>query len=110
MFRPKVVLGHSKTHYSPQMLIILMEISSWPWVLFTFRFLILLITKFSEKGIELILEFVKYTWFSVSLIPLARGVHGLLKKSLKIFALALKPVTNLLSTKRGGITGPLLPL
>ena len=67
-------------------------------------------TKLSEKGTELILEFVKYTWLSGSLFLLARGVHCLLKKLLKIFALALKLVTNLLLTKRGGITGTLLPL
>ena len=47
-------------------------------------------TKFSEKGTELILEFVRYTCFSGSLLPLARGVHCLLKKSLKIFVVALK--------------------
>ena len=64
-------------------------------------------TKSSEKGTELILEFVKYTWFSASLLPLARGVHCFLKKSLQVFALALKSVTNLLLTKRGGITGAL---
>ena len=67
-------------------------------------------TKLSEKGTELILEFVKYTQFSGSLLSLARGVHCVLKKSLKIFALALKLVTNLLLTKRGGITDTLLPL
>ena len=50
----------------------------------------MLVSESSEKGTELILEFVKYTWFSGSLLPLARGVHCLLKKSLKIFALALK--------------------
>ena len=65
-------------------------------------------TKSSEKGTELILEFVKYTWFSASLLPLARGVHCLLKKPLQIFALALRSVTNLLLTERGGITGALL--
>ena len=64
---------------SSHILIILMEISSWPWALFTFKFLIILMTKSSEKGTELILEFVKYTWFSGSLLPLARGVHSLLK-------------------------------
>ena len=42
---------------SSHLLIILMEISS--------------MTKSSEKGAELILEFVKYTWFSGSLLPLA---------------------------------------
>ena len=67
-------------------------------------------TKSSEKGTELTYEFVKHTWFSGSLLPLARAVHCLLKKSLKIFALALKSVTNLLLTKRGGIPGTLLPL
>ena len=45
--------------------------------------------KLSEKGTELILELVKYTWFSDSLLPLARVVHCLLKKSLKMIALAL---------------------
>ena len=58
-------------------------------------------TKSSEKGTELILEFFKYTWFSGSLLPLARGVHCLLKKSLKIIAFALKSVSNMLLTKRG---------
>ena len=41
------------------------------------------------------------------MLSLARGVHCLLKKSLKIFALALKSFTNLLLTKRGGTTGTL---
>ena len=67
-------------------------------------------TKSSEKGTELILEFVKYTWFSSSLLPLSGGVHCLLKKLLRIFALALKSVTNFLLTKRDGITGTPLPL
>ena len=91
-------------------LIIFMEISSWPWALFTFKFIVILMTKLSEKGTEFILEFVNYIWFSSSLLPLARGVHSLIKKSLKIFVLALKSVTNLLLTKRDGITGILLPL
>ena len=80
---------------SSHILIILMEISSLPWALLTFKFLIILMTKSSEKGTELIVEFVKYTC--------------LLKKSFKIFALALKSVTNLLLTD-GGISGTLLPL
>ena len=67
-------------------------------------------TKSSEEGTGLILEFVKYIWSSGSLLSLARGMHYLLKKSLKIFALALKSVSNLLLTKRGEITGTLLPL
>ena len=62
------------------------------------------------KGSELILEFVKNSWFSGSLPLLPRGVHYLLKTLLKTFALALKSVTNVLLTKRGGITGTLLPL
>ena len=39
---------------------------------------------------KLIIEFVNYACFSGSLLPLARGVHCLLKKSLKIFVVALK--------------------
>ena len=48
-------------------------------------------TTLSEKETELILELVKYTWFSGSLLSLARGVH--LKKLSKIFALVFKSVT-----------------
>ena len=87
-----------------------MDISSWPWVLFTIKFLIILMTKFSEKETELILEFVKYTWFSGSLLPLTYRCTLFAEKIIKKFALALKSVTNLLLTKRAGISGTLLPL
>ena len=53
-------------------LIILIEISSCPWALFTFKFLITLMAKSSEKGTELIPEFVKYTRFSGSSLPLPK--------------------------------------
>ena len=63
---------------SSHILIILMEIL-WPsWALFSFKLLIILMTK-SRKGTELIFEFVKYTWFSGSLLLLARGVPCLPK-------------------------------
>ena len=37
-------------------------------------------TKLSEKGTELVLDIVEYTWFSGNLLPLASGVQFLLKK------------------------------
>ena len=67
-------------------------------------------TKLSEKGTELVLDIVQYTWFSGNLLPLASGVHFLLKKPSKILALLLKSVTNLLLTTRDGVTGSFSPL
>ena len=51
---------------------ILMEVSWYMWVLFRFKFHIILMSKLSEKGTELILVFIKCTRFSGSLVPLAR--------------------------------------
>ena len=101
------IINSGLTKDSSLIIIILVEISSRPWALLTFKFLMILMTKLLEKGTELILEIVKYTWFSGSLLPLARGVHCLQKKSLKIFTLALKSVKNLLITTRGRITDTL---
>ena len=73
------IIDSGLTKDSSQILIITMDMSSRRWALSTFNFLIISTTKSSEKGTELILEFVKYTWFSSSLLPLSGGVHCLLK-------------------------------
>ena len=56
-----IIIDNGLTKNSPHISIILMEMSQWTWTLFTFKFLIILMTKLPEKRIELILEFVKYT-------------------------------------------------
>ena len=59
----------------------------------------------SSKSKETSLDWVKDFWLMGSTLFSFKGVHCSAKKILKMFAFVFTSVTNLLSTKRGEISG-----
>ena len=98
------------TKAESQILIILMEISSWSCDLLIFKALMFLMISLPSKTIEESLSLLtKIGWLGHSL-PLLRGVHWRLKNSLNMLAFSLKSDTSLPSMRRGSIIGIFLPL
>ena len=93
-----------------QIFSILIELSSWPWALFTFKFLIILrISSLVNLIAVNLLSVIKYLLEGKTLL-LEIGVHWEEKKTLKRLAFSVKSDTILLFTNRRGIKGTLLPL
>ena len=82
-----------------------MEISSWPWALRTFKFLIILIISSSLKFKVQSLDEVNKIWLVESTLSFFKDVHWSAKKLLKLLAFVCISVTNLSSIKRGGNIG-----
>ena len=82
-----------------------MEISSWPWALFIFKALIILRSSFSLKSKTLnSIELKIFDLLGVNYYCLMEYIVPQ-KTYKKIFAFICISVTNLSSTKRGGISG-----
>ena len=86
-----------------QIFSILIEISPWPWALFTFNFLIILrILSFIKLIVANLLSVINYL-LEVKPLLLEIGVHWEEKKTLKSLTFSVKSDTVLLFTNRGEI-------